>query len=291
MSTERPVSVITDSGCSFRPESPSVQEKNISVVPLDIKFFENNHWTSYEDNHELPLADFYRKMKTGSRLPQTSGSLTGKLIPLYRSCAMENRPAISIHITAHHSTVHDSAILASQIVREEYPDLMLEIVDSKQVSLAVWFLVEQAADLAAAGYPLEDIKRLTLETIPKIEIFTSLSTFENIVKGGRLPSAANYLSSKLQLRPFAGVVNGEIKFQKVVRTNRHVQHEIVSRVSDSSRDIARLAIVHTNYQDGAEMLRQNLSLVYSGDIPIFDAGPSLAVHTGEKGLGLALQKK
>ncbi|HOX96467.1 MAG TPA: DegV family protein [Candidatus Woesebacteria bacterium] len=290
MSIENKVTVITDSGCSVRPESSLANEHDLSIVPLDVKFFEKNHWVSYQDNADLPPASFYEKMRNNAKLPQTSGVITGRLVPLYEANAKENQPVISIHITSKHSTAWESAVLASNIVRVDNPHLLLEVIDSRQVSAGIWFLAQQAATLAEEGYPLEDIKKITLETIPKIETFTSLSTFENIVKGGRLPEVARYLGSKLQLRPFAGIVNGEIKFQNLVRTDGHVQREIIKRVENTKEDITRLAILHTNFPEGAALLKENLSRIYSKEILIIDAGPTIAVHTGERGLGISLQK-
>lgn len=290
MGIENRVAVVTDTGCSIHPESPLAQETEVNIASLDIKFFENSQWVSYEDSSLTP-SEFYQKMRTNPRLPQTSGAIPHKLQQIYESHASANRPVISVHITSHHSAVWESANLAKALALENYPHLLLEVIDSKQVSLATWFLVEQAAILAQQGYPLEDIKRLTLETIPKIDVFTALSTFDNIVKGGRLPSSAGYIGSKLQLRPILGVVDGEIKIQGVSRTNNHAQRDLARRVENTPEIITRLAVIHTNYPEGAESLRQLLSPIYSGNIEIYEARPVLGVHTGEKSLGIALQKK
>lgn len=289
MSTENKVAVVTDSGSSIRPESPLAKEYDVVSVPLDIKFFEKNRWVNYSDT-DLTPSEFYDKMRLSPKLPQTSGAISGKLTKHYEKFADENRPIISIHITSRHSTAWESAVLASNIVKEKHPQLLIEVIDSKQVSIAEWFLAEQAAHLAQGGYSLEDIKRITLETIPKIDIFTSLSTFENVVRGGRLPSAAGYLGNKLQIKPLAGIVDGEIKFQGVTRTNKNVQKEFVKRIENTKGEIVKMAIVHTNFPEGALALKQTLSQIYSGNIDIFEAGPVIGVHTGEKGLGIAIQK-
>jgi len=289
MSIEKEVRVITDSGSSIRGESLLAKEIEVASVPLDIKFFENNNWVTYQDG-EISPEEFYHKMRLSNKLPQTSGAIPGKLLKLYDSYAKEEHPIISIHITSRHSTVWESAILASNMAKEINDHLLIEVIDSKQVSLATWFLVEQAAALAKQGFPLEDIKKITLETIPKIEVFTSLHTLENLVKGGRLSSAANYLGSKLQLRPVAGIVDGEIKLQSVHHTDKKVQAELINRVERVNGEIVKLAILHTNFPEGAQILKEKLATVYPNEIGIYEAGPVLGVHIGEKGLGIALQK-
>lgn len=289
MSVENKVAVITDSGSSVLADSPLAKEYDVISVPLDIKFIENNHWINYSDG-DLTPAEFYDKMRQSSKLPQTSGAITGKMLLHLEKLARENRPTISIHITSHHSTAWESAVLASKMALEKHPHLLIEILDSKQVSIATWFLVEQAAVLAQQGHSLEDIKKITLETIPKIDIFTSLNTFENVVRGGRLPGAAGFLGNKLHLKPIVGVVDGEIKFQSMSRTQKHIYHELAKRVENTKGEIIKLAIVHTNFEEGAQILKTLLSDIYSGPITIHEAGPLIGVHAGEKGLGIALQR-
>ncbi|HSV94425.1 MAG TPA: DegV family protein [Spirochaetia bacterium] len=289
MSIENKVGIITDTGSSIRPDSQKVQELDISVVPLDIKFFENGQWISMPDTNISPN-EFYTKMRSSDRLPQTSGAITGRINNLYQEIGQRHSSIISIHVTSQHSAVWESAVLGSKLALEKNPHLLIEVVDSKQVSLGIWFLVEYAAQLANEGYPLEDIKRLVLETIPKTELYVSLSTLENIVKGGRLPSTAGYLGSKLHLKPIIGLENGKLKIQNITRTNQNAQKELIKRVENTNRDITKLAIIHTNYPEGAEILRQNLAPIYSSNIRIFEAGPVLGVHAGEKAVGIAIQK-
>ncbi len=289
MSVENKVAVVIDSGSSIRPDSSLAKELDVTVVPLDIKFYENGEWFSYSDA-DISTEDFYSKMRSSIKLPQTSGSIPGKLQKLYEKYGEENRPVISIHITSRHSTVWESAILGSRLAIENNPHLLVSVIDSKSVSIPIWFLAEQAAKLANEGYPLKDITHITLETVPKTSVRVALSTFENVVKGGRLSSAAGFLGNTLQLKPIVGIVDGGIKFEGMTRTNHNAQNELIKKVENTKEDIVKLAVIHTNFPEGAEILKENLSKIYSKEINIYEAGPALGVHAGEKGLAVALQK-
>ncbi len=289
MSIENKVAVVTDTSCSIHPESSLAKELGVNIVPLDIKFFENGQWISLPDTN-ISAKDFYQKMRSQEKLPQTSGALTGRVSKIYEKFGEEHRPIISLHITAQHSTVWESALLGSKIATEKYPHLLIEVIDSKQISLGIWFLVEQAVKLANEGYPLEDIKNQILQSIPKTDLFISLSTLDNVIKGGRLPSAAGYIGSKLSLKPIIGLDNGKMKIQGISRTETKAQREMIKRVENTKGDIIKLAIIHTNFPEGAQLLKDNLSGIYSNDISIFEAGPVLGVHAGEKAVGIALQR-
>ena len=297
MGTENRPEIVIDTGSSIRADSPLSKEYPFISAPLNINFFENGTWTTYEDINLTP-EQFYEKMKNSQELPKTSGAIRNKIINIYDANIQKGKSTISIHITAKHSEVFNSALKAKEEMQEKYPQLfkknnphlLIEVIDSKQVSLPVWFLAKQAITLADQGYPLKDIIKITLETVPKTEVFTSLSTFENVVKGGRLSSAAGFLSSKFHLRPIVGIENGELKRQgSLYRSDGKVREALVKRVEDTAKEIVELAIVHTNFLEAAKDLKEMLSKIYSGKIDIFEAGPVLGVHAGEGALGIALQ--
>lgn len=299
MSAENKPQIITDSGCSLQNESSQVKELEVTSVPLDVSFYENGNWVTFDDSKITPL-EFYNRMRQSEKLPQTSGAILNKLINVYDSHAKEEKSIISIHITSKHSAVYNSALQAKQEIQERYPQLfkgnkpplVIDIIDSQKVSIGTWFLVEQAATLASQGFPINEINRITLETVPKIDLFVTLSTFDNVVKGGRLPRAVGYIGDKLQLKPFLTLTNGELNLIKhsTTRTNSHAQRELVKHVENISGEVIKLSIIHTNYLEGANTLKESLSHIYPGEIQVFEAGPSLGVHAGEKGLGIALQR-
>lgn len=299
MNTENKPQIVSDTGCFIRREGIAPNEYGVNYAPLNISFFENGDWVSYEDT-DLSPEEFYSKMRASEKLPKTSGAITGKLINLYDSAINKDQSTISIHITSKHSAVYNSATLAKSIIQEKYPQifnkkkphLYIEVIDSKQISIAGGFLAEQAVSLANEGYPIKDICKIILETIPKTEIFTTLNSFENVVKGGRLPAAIGAIGDKLQIKPFIAIVDGEMKIIKrsLTRTNKNAHKELVKRVENTQGDIIKLAVVHTNDLSGALELQKSLSQLYSGVIDIFEAGPALGVHAGEGGLGIAFQK-
>ena len=66
---------------------------------------------------------------------------------------------------------------------------------------------------------------------------------------------------------------------------------MVNRVAGTNEEIVKLAIIHTNYPEGAEEVRQLVAKFYHHDIPVYEAGPVLGVHAGEGAVGIAFQKK
>ncbi len=288
MNPEGKVAVITDSGSSIRPENKEAQLYQVTILPLELKFFENGQYVPYSD-FEISPAEFYQRIRNSQRLPQTSGAISGLV---YETCLrlseITNR-IISIHITSKHSVAYSSALTGADLAQKEKPELLVEVIDSKTVSLGTWFLVELAARLSQEGASLEEIKQEVLKTIPKIQLLATLATFENVIKGGRVPSLAGHLSDILQVKPILGFVDGEVTQLGLARTIQKAKKELIARVQ-REKTITKLAIIHTNDQQSALEIQERLAEFYSNKIPIYDAGPVLGVHGGEGVVGIIFQR-
>lgn len=294
MRSEREIAVVTDSGSSIMPDSPEAKKFGVTVVPLEIRFWENGQYVSYPDAAIDPV-DFYQRMRTSEKLPQTSGAVPGRLAETFRHLSDQAKSIISIHITSRHSVAWESAVLAKKIVEDENMEkgkenVPMEIIDSKQVSLATWFPAELGARLSQKGATLAQIKTEVLEAISKIQLYVTLETFENLKKGGRANEVVKaVLASMLSIYPVLGFADGKLKDFAKARTVQKARETMIEMVGDAGR-LVKLAIVHTNAINVAEGIKEALGKIYKGNIPIYEAGPVLAVHAGKGAVGIAFQK-
>lgn len=290
MNSERKVAVVTDSGASIRPEDQRAKENNVTIVPLDLKFFENGTYVSYPEL-EVDSQEFYRRMREGRVLPQSSGAVPGRILETFKQLSEKAQAIISIHITSKHSVAWESAILGKKLFQAETKkETPIEVVDSKQVSLATWFPAEDAAQLSAKGATLEQIIAELKERMPKITLYAVLESFENLKHGGRAEDfIKGYMASILQIYPVLTFVEGKLTETVRTRTARKARERMVEMVADAGK-LVKLAILHTNALETAENVKEALSKVYQGAIPIYEAGPVLAVHGGVGAVGVAFQK-
>ncbi len=290
MTSERKIAVITDSGSSIRPGSPEAEQFGVTVVPLEVKLWEDGKYVPYSDA-DISSVDFYQKMRTSERLPQTSGSVLGRLTEAYKNLSARAESIISIHITSKHSVAWQTAILARDNVHDDIPEMKpIEVIDSKQVSLATWFPAQLAAELSIKGASLQQIKEEVLEAISKTQLYVTLQTFENLIKGGRADEIVKAVfASMLSIYPVLGLADGKLKDFAKARTAQKAREQMIQMVGDAGK-LVRLAVVHTNAVALAEKVKEALGKIYPGSIPIYEAGPALAVHASEGAIGIAFQK-
>lgn len=290
MERDRQVAVVTDTGTSMRPDSPEVQKLGITVVPLEVNLWEKDQFVPYSDT-DISSSDFYEQMKISEKLPQTSGAIPGRLTETFRNLKEKAGSIISIHITSKHSAVWESAMLAKNIIQEEAGQkTQIEVIDTKQVSIAAWFPVEVAAKLSLKRATLTEIKNEVKEAIEKTQLYVTLQTFENLKKGGRGDEILKAVfASMLSIYPVIGLADGKLKNFAFARSVQKARERMIEMVGDAGK-LVRIAVIHTNALPLAEKIKETLGKIYKGTIPVYEAGPVLAVHAGEGAVAIAYQK-
>jgi DegV family protein with EDD domain len=273
----------------MRPEYPLVEELDVHLLPLQMTFVEGEEGRTYSD-FEITPTELYRRMRHARQLPQTSGAILGAAIQTYMALASETDSIVSIHLTSKHSAAYESAVQAAQYVKEGRPGLSIVVIDSKSVSLGTWFLVEEAAQMAQEGASLEQVTERVLAAIPKTHLLATLSTLENVIKGGRVGSLAGYLATLLQIKPILETREGVLVEAGRGRSVAKARQEIIRRVRDLGDRISKVGVLHTNDPGGGAKAVMALREVFSREIPVCDAGAALGVHGGEGALGIAFQE-
>jgi len=274
----------------MRPEYNVAHELGVTVVPLEVMMWENGKFVPYSD-FAISAEVFYEKMRTGERLPQSSGAVIGGFIRAYQDIVCEGRPILSIHITSKMSATYSSAVQASQIVRgERVNPPSIEILDSKFVSVAAWFPVEEAALQAKKGANLNQTRQEAAHVIEKSQLLVTLEDFENLMRGGRGGDVIKAkLAAALQIFPVIGFKDGVIKTFATARSVEKLRKQMLEMVGDAGK-LVRLAVMHANAPATAEKIKEALAKIYPGFIRIYEVGPPLAVHAGSGAVGIAFQK-
>lgn len=293
MTVEGKVAVVADSGSSFMPEDPLVEELGITVVPLTVIFdIGGKAIEEYPDNQLRP-EKLYQMMSASPTLPTTSGTIIGPATEAYKELSAETNEIVSIHITSEHSAAYTSALQAAEQVSSEFQSLTIQVIDSRSVSLGSWWLIELAANLAQQGHSLKEISQEVIATIPKIELLVVLSTYENVVKGGRIPAVAAQAASLLSVYPVLSISGERGRVLPVggVKTTKQRNKRLLKAV-EKAGSIVKLGVLHTNAPALAEETRELLGEVFEKDkIIIKEAGSVLGVHAGPGAVGVAFWAK
>jgi DegV family protein with EDD domain len=123
------VAVLTDS-CASIPE-PLLESLHIRTVA----YYIHRGAEVLRDLVTIQREEFLRWLITARCLPTTASPGPGDYFDAYKQLASEGRDQIiSIHMTSRGSGAYQAATVAQTMMKEECPNVRIEVVDTKNVS-------------------------------------------------------------------------------------------------------------------------------------------------------------
>jgi DegV family protein with EDD domain len=271
------VKIVTDSTADIPEEL--VQELGIGVVYDYVNFGTQ----SLRDKLDISRTEFYSRLTTEAELPTTASPGVGEFEEVYRKAGAPETAIISVHPPAQLSALFSAANLAAQA----FPEGRVTVIDSGQITMGMGWQVIAAARAAQADEPVERIVELVTDMMPRMRVYAALDTFEYLRRSGRVSWTKTVVGTLLRIKPIIEFREGQVLPLDRVRTSRRAMARLVE-LTEALKPLEALAILHSNWPDGAKELRRLLDHMSPGDpILTVDVTPVLGVHVGPKGLGVA----
>jgi DegV family protein with EDD domain len=271
------VSIVTDSTADIPDHL--VEALGIQIVHDYINFGTE----SLRDQVDISRTKFYERLVAETELPTTASPSVGEFEAVFRQAGAPDGPIISLHPPAGFSALCNTAILAAR----SFPEETITVIDSGQVTMGLGWLVIAAARAAKAGASREQITQLVRDMMPRVHVFAALDTFEFLRRSGRVGWATSVVGTLLRIKPMIEVRDSHINALDRVRTGKRAMARLVA-LTQGLMPIESLAIMHTNWPEGAEELHSRLGdLDLQEDVFTVDVTPVIGVHVGPRGLGVA----
>ncbi|MEG3297323.1 DegV family protein [Streptococcus suis] len=255
-----------------------VQENDVTVLGLTI----NLDGVTYETVGEkrLTSAELLEKMETGG-LPTTSQVNVGQFEEVFEAAAKEGKEVLYLAFSSALSGTYQSGIIACDMVLDNYPDAVIEIVDTKAAAIGEGYLVMQAAQARAAGKSLAETKAIVEDLVPRLRTYLLVDDLNHLVRGGRLSKSAALIGGLVNIKPLLAL-NAEGKLEAIakIRGRKKGIKEMLNLTLDNL-DHSTVMVAYTGDIEAAEAIKATLledSRV--GDVLLTELGPIIATHTG-----------
>ncbi len=272
------IRIVTDSTCDLPQETTA--GLGVTVVPLYI----NVGQESYLDGIDMSREEFYQRLPSFEHHPQTASPGPEMFRETYEQLAEEGATEIlSIHIAASLSGTYNTA----QLGAEATEGLPVTVLDSGQLSVGTGFLVQTAAQLAAAGSSLTEIVDALREKAKRTHLFAALDTLEFLQRSGRMNWAVSKIGGLLKLKPVLTMHDGDPEVLKV-RTTKHAMQRLLNMLSELA-PLEELALVHTQAPERMKELSERAKHLFpEGKEPLqADVTPVIGAHIGPGAAGFA----
>lgn len=272
------VRIVTDSACDL-PEDV-VAEHDIEIVPLTIRFGD----TEYVDRVELSVEDFYAKLATSEKLPETAAPSPGQFEQTFRKVAGDGADAVvCVTISAALSATMEAAQQAARAVKDE---IEVEVVDSAAITAGLGIVVVEAARAAEGGASAGEVAAVARDVSRRHHVIGALDTLENLKKGGRIGGAQAMLGSMLSIKPMLDLSTGVVEEAGKQRTRRKAMAWLRDRAMQLG-EVDHLTVCDGGAPDVDEFIEMLAPRYAPDDLRRSPVGAVIGTHGGPRILGLA----
>ena len=287
--------IITDGSCDLGQEIP--QQNGIKVVPFYVTFDGRNYKKEIE---EIGVREFYQQMVDNpDKFPKSSLPSVQDYVEAFTPYAKEGKDIICLCITVKFSGSYNSARTAAATLKEEYPEVKIEVVDTTINTVLQGLLVLETVRMQKAGLSFGE----TVAEIERIKstgrIIFTVGNYEYLIHGGRIGKVMGNAASTLGIKPLIMLREGEIFPTGISRSRKKALKRLIEQARDhfkksgESPDDYQIVVGYGyDYEEAVSFRDELLSSVqtYSGveSIEIFQIGATIGVHTGPYPIGLGL---
>src|SRR5665647_2070922 len=142
------VKIVTDSTSYISGE---LKEKyDISIVSLSV-IFKNEEYKEINIENE----SFYKKLDESSSIPTSSQPSLQEMYNIIEKHVRDNNEVVGIFISSDMSGTYSNACLAKSMILENFPNALIEIIDSRTNCMQLGFAALTAAKAAQEGKSID----------------------------------------------------------------------------------------------------------------------------------------
>ncbi len=235
--------------------------------------------TSYEE--------FYQSMKDGA-VTNTYQLNQNDFADYFRELLKTGQDIIHVSLSSGLSGVSNSARLAIEAMKEEFPERTIYLVDSLAAAAGLGLLMYTASSLRAQGMGIEELYRWFEDNKLKLHHWFFTTDLTYFVRGGRVSKASGFIGGVLGICPLLNVSNtGKLIPRAKIRGKKKVIAEIVERMKEHAQGgleyNGKCFICNSMCQDDAKEVAALVEEAFpnlDGKVQIYTIGTTIGSHTG-----------
>jgi DegV family protein with EDD domain len=243
----------------------------------------------YEDDYgkSMSIDTFYERIAAGEEAV-TSQVNAEKYRAIFEPILKKGKDIVHITLSSGITSTYNSAIIAKNMMEEEYPGRTVHIIDSYGASSGYGLLVTYACELRDAGKSAEEVKKWVEDNKLRVHHWffsTDLTTF---LRGGRISATSAWFGTALHICPLMNMDNiGRLIPRFKIRGKKKVKQEIIKKMemfADNGTDYnEKCYISHSACLNDAEDVRDLVEKKFpnlKGKVLINNVGTVIGSHTG-----------
>ncbi|HWQ42115.1 MAG TPA: DegV family protein [Desulfosporosinus sp.] len=274
------IAIVTDSTSDLDPEM--IQEFGIEVLPLHIVYQDRE----YLDRVNISPDEVYDNMDI--EVPTTSLPSPAEISNLFgRLRDAQVTHVLTMHISSGLSGTYETV---SQVA-QEYKEMVIEVLDSKSLSMGLGFPVLEAARQLRRSTDFQNVIKVAKNVLQQTKLYFVLSTLEYLKRGGRIGYVSGTIGELLNIKPII-TINSEgkyITFAKVRGREQSLKRLFDILAESTQGELYNVAIVHGGSElEGRKLWQKARQLPNINELLFNQISPVMGVHTGPGLVGIII---
>lgn len=272
--------ILTDSCCDL-PQSLA-DELELRVLPLIVNF-DGKSFSHYIDERELSHKKFYEGLRAGGDATTVAVN-PAEWSDAARPILASGSNVLILAFSSGLSTTFNSARLAAQELKEEFPDRMVLVVDSLCASMGEGLFCYYVAQKRKEGASLQQAWEYAEQLKWTLCHWFTVDDLQFLKRGGRVSSTAAAVGSLLQIKPVLHVDDeGHLIPVSKVRGRKAALNALVAEMEKTATDAAEqtVFISHGDCLDDALYVSQQVKeRLGVKEVILNPIGPIIGAHSG-----------
>ncbi len=275
------IQLMTDGGADIPQRL--LRKTEIIQVPLYLHFSDGQ----YKSDVDLDLPTFHKKIKEMNELPRSAAPSPNDFYEAYKQVSKQT-PILMLSLTKGLSSTYENAVMGMNMLLEEEPDRIIEVINTKTASCGIALLLHEAINKIEDNYSFGELVDHIHYLVEHTTTLFVLKTLENLVLGGRLDKVKGTIAKTLNIKLLMKASEeGAIEVTEKVRGDKKSIRRFIEQIGEYTKNFEDkvISMSHCNAEERAKKVLADIRSKYPfKDAYLMDTGPLISTYGGEGAL-------
>ena len=278
--------IMTDSCCDLTDQM--ARDLELEVLPLTMHM-DGQDYPNDLAGTAISNQEFYKRIRAG-KLATTSAVNVGQFQDAMRRVLESGRDIVCVCFSSALSTTYQSAVIAAEDLRAEFPEAEIHVVDSLSASLGQGLLLYLAVEQKRKGLTAAELAKWVEDNRLTVCHWFTVDDLNFLKRGGRVSAATALVGTMLSIKPVMHTDNeGRLTLVGKARGRKASLKALLDAIERLAIEPEKqtMFICHADCEEEAKQVAAEIQRRFgTTDIRIHYIGPVIGSHTGPNTMGL-----
>ena len=278
--------IMTDSCCDLTDQM--ARDLELEVLPLTMHM-DGQDYPNDLAGTAISNQEFYKRIRAG-KLATTSAVNVGQFQDAMRRVLESGRDIVCVCFSSALSTTYQSAVIAAEDLRAEFPEAEIHVVDSLSASLGQGLLLYLAVEQKRKGLTAAELAKWVEDNRLTVCHWFTVDDLNFLKRGGRVSATTALLGTMLSIKPIMHTSDeGKLVPVSKARGRKAAIAALLDKIETLGihPEKQTMFICHADCEEDAKAVAKTIQDRFgTPTVHINYIGPVIGSHTGPNTMGI-----